>query len=218
METNSINHNMKVRGSFFSGFGGASGCLVACLIFATGLFFAARYYFNRKVDEVKASLVYEPPANVKRTQADKSKLTISDINVQVAGAKVDKLEMTNEFTGEKSTSGSPLMLISLYISTNNPTIKYHHRMWGQKELIGQSRVRIADQFGNNYPLLELGGFSQFAFTKTTVAIRSETAATDYLLIEKPVSAAEYLDVDLTDPYFGENAFHFRIPRSMWAGK
>lgn len=156
------------------------------------------------------------PAPGERAVAGKESARLGAVSVSVTSARVGKARWM-EFNSEVE-SRHDLLILRIEVSTKDKTKKIQYRSWRKPPLFAVN-ARVWDNFGNSHIRLGEGIFGHFREAVETATVTADEPALDTLLFDKPLPAAEYLDLDLPGDAVGLKAsdmFRFRIPKEMWA--
>ena len=147
-----------------------------------------------------------------RAVAGKEVVTLGGVTVSVS-----RIGLYPNFwreTGERTelTDNAKMLNIDVTVSTADGTKKVNYQTW--RAVAG---VQAVDKFGNKYELSREKSGQTFTGAIRKAVVSKGEPATDRLIFEKPIAAAEWVDIDLPGEAVGVKGevFRFRVTREAW---
>jgi hypothetical protein len=144
----------------------------------------------------------EPEKPGERVEGFKKAATVGGMEVVIRGAFIDRVAM-ELIDGGRGFSEAKYLTLVVAVRAADATKRYDYTTW-----TGTDR-HVKDDLGNTYPHIIIAGGRPVGRT-VHAPVRSDAAVTDVLIIDRPVAAAKYLDIDLPAPFDKSKVFRFRI--------
>jgi len=168
-------------------------------------------------DDKKAAFQEVPkPISSSTEWADASKpLREKDVNISVAKVQAELVAIKDLF-GSERTSKEVYLKIELKVSNSSFSKKVDFNTWrGSSFSISRDFATLTDNHGNIYKRVSFGAEAVPVGSTLKESIYPNKSVTDILVFEVPVSAVEWLRLELPAKNFGEQGMlRFQIPSSM----
>ncbi len=137
-----------------------------------------------------------------------------DIRVSVTGVSVNRVPLLA--LGSEKTSSDQLIMIRLRIENVGTTRKVEYKSWsGGASILPDAVAALTDNLDNTYKRINFGFGTQVVGQITSESVYPEKAIDDVLVFEPPISAAEFLKLELPAAAFGGTGqLRLKIPKSM----
>lgn len=235
-------HDHRVKGTFGSAFGGSVGCVLgaafalALLVFGSiaGCVFlvgGCTAVGSRAVQEAGDQPVQtdrrepgpefaprkSPPSLPRRAVALKEPVTIDGITVRITDVRLGKATLETRLGINRTSryeSDETYLLVGAEVTARSKTRRYEYATWRDVGLLNKRLLR--DEHGNEYRTFYGSTTSDLVGGIGYASLYDGQTATDLLVFERPVAAAERLELDLPGAKVGvKGDFRFLIPKSAW---
>lgn len=136
-----------------------------------------------------------------------------EIMVKVVGARVGKITLGKDFSGQPQVSPEPQLWIQLQIGNASKAMKHNYKTWAGRDFaVERDYATLSDNFGNHYKRVDFGLMDKPVGRGESASIYPNRYITDLLVFEPPVANVQYLNLELPARNFGGTGMlRIRIP-------